>query len=114
MFKAECKFKNVVQVCKFKEKDCSPTKCDFYNLDFTTKSIKEELAKVEGEIRQITTDLGLNKLGKAKRLLKALKQEDDSFLEKMGAQKKVERLNDLAYGKQYLEKSLLYCKRARL
>lgn len=112
-FKDDCRFRTLANVCNFKAKDCSPTNCDMYNIEFSSVAIKQELDKINERIRELGEEIGINDKAKMKRLYKAFKNGEDAP-ELDGIEQKANRLTDLGYGKQYMEKALKFCKRAGL
>lgn len=110
-YRIDCGFRNKVNVCNFPPERCDAEHCDFYNLNFTSKDIKERLNNVKEQIKQLEKELGDKK--KAKELKK--QAENGEYTEEMEQIKeKFKRYKDLLYGKEYLNKSLRYCKRAKL
>ncbi len=39
----KCGFRDKAQVCNFKEEHCTPEECDFYDIEYSVKSIKKQI-----------------------------------------------------------------------
>lgn len=97
----ECGFRKI-NLCKFKEEDCSPDKCDMYNIPFTSKGILNQ-AKIE---RKAVKYLA-NKMIKMKKSGKH-KTDKESY------EKIKKTRNDKALGMLKLSKAYMHCKRLKL
>ena len=108
-------------LCSFKEEDCKPKAindsednpdltlfCDLYNVDFTSKSIKEEIKKVSKEIKSsVKENFNLKQMKKAFKKEKENKNDEEVIQYK----KDLLRTNDLGEGLKILKKALVRCKR---
>lgn len=100
MFKKDCGFRKL-ELCKFKEEDCLPEKCDMHDIPFTSKGILAQLRKEKKAVKNLT-----NKMITMKKSGKHKDQKDE--YEKI----KLDR-NDKVYGLLKLGKAWTYCKRIK-
>lgn len=48
----KCGFRDKIHVCKFREEDCTPDKCDMYNIAFEAKIIKKMIDKERKAVKK--------------------------------------------------------------
>ena len=108
MYKINCGFKWKANVCTFKEKDCGEN-CDFFDLPFTSKSIKDRLKILKDRKKELK-----NKYFKITVIKKTKKLIESGELDKEKMKKISMEYLDINSGIEYLEKSYKYCKRAGL
>lgn len=106
-YKDNCGFRRL-NCCSFKEPDCVPEKCDMYNLEFTSKAIKERKDYIEKRVLESQKDT-LN-MQKVKEMLKK-ESADKENPEVIEYKKTLKEIADLSKGSQYLQKAYIYCKR---
>lgn len=56
-YKKDCGFKEKANVCSFREEDCKPEECDFYNIEFSVKAIKKQVGIERKKVIQLTDDM---------------------------------------------------------
>lgn len=114
MYKAVCGFKWKAKVCNFKEEDCTPEKCDFHDLEFNAKAIKERINKVEERQKELKKKY--LKFSSLKSLMKKAKKGeiDEEGDEAKEIKKKGLEYIDNETGLKYLRDAYKFCKRARL
>lgn len=93
-YKEGCGFREKVNVCKFREEDCNPEKCDMFNIKFTSKDIMKT-TKIE---RKNVIDL-------TKQMKDVKKKDREKYLELKELRK------DKVIGMVKLSKAYMYCKR---
>jgi hypothetical protein len=94
----KCGFRKI-NLCKFREEDCRPDKCDMYDIPFNVKGILKQ-AKIEREaVTQLT-----NKMVKMKKA-----GEHKTNKDKYDEIKKLR--SDKVYGMLKLSKAYMHCKR---
>lgn len=98
-FKADCGFRNKIKVCGFKPEDCTPEKCDMYNIEFSVKAISKQ-AKIEQK--------AVKKLEK-KRV--KMKKTGEHKTNREEYNKIKAKRNDKVYGLIKLSKAIIYLKR---
>lgn len=98
-FKADCGFRNKIKVCNFKPEDCTPEKCDMYNIEFSVKAIKKQ-AKIEQKaVKELE-----------KKRVKMKKAGEHKTNRDEYKKIKTER-NDKVYGLIKLSQAIVYLKR---
>lgn len=107
-YKAECKFRSLLNFCRFNEYDCNPVKCNMYNIKFEPKSLKEEIKKINEEIKVLVKkNISLRKF---KKMLK-LEQKDKNNPVVIQYKKNLVKIQDLNQGLKFMETAYRYCKR---
>lgn len=96
----QCGFRDRVRVCSFKEEDCSPEKCDFYNILFTTKAVYNQM-QIEA--------LNIGAVGDKMMILRKAKQTGIENYKLYEAY-----LKDKVIGVDRLRKAYMYLKRCGL
>jgi len=89
----ECGFKDKAEVCKFREEDCNPEECDFYNLPYDKNAIEERIEIEREDIREIHS------------MLKSMKKRGDHKKNKEEYRKLKKIESDKATGIVKLEKA---------
>jgi len=109
-YKADCKFKRLLNLCTFKEIDCNSEKCDMYNVKFDTKSLKHEIKKIEKEIKFLTKEnISLKKI----KAMVSLEKKDKNSLQVKKYKMNLVKINDLGHGLEYMKTAYRYCKRTK-
>lgn len=99
-YKNKCGFRKI-KLCGFKEQDCSPKKCDMYNIEFTSKAILKQAGIEKKAVKKMTMQMiDMKKKGKHKTNPEEYK-------------KLKETRNDKAYGMLKLSKAYMHCKRIK-
>lgn len=66
-YKEHCGFRNKINVCSFKAEDCSPEKCDMYNIEWNRKSLETEFKKIKKRLKEIQEEIkSMKKSGEKK------------------------------------------------
>lgn len=100
-YKKNCGFRKI-NICKFREEDCLPEKCDMYNIAFTAKDILKQAGKEKKTVKLLARQIIDMKLeGKHK-----TDKERYELLKK--------DRNDKVYGLLKLSKAYMHCKRLKL
>lgn len=97
--KSPCGFRDKIQCCSFKEEDCSPEKCDMYNIEFTSKAILQVMKEEQAKVKQINDEMQKFRLAKD--------TNNDHYKELK------KQLADVCYGCAYLSKAYVHLKRLR-
>jgi len=92
-----CGFRDKVKVCNFKAEDCTPEKCDMYNIDFTAKSILAHSKQLQEKLREITP--------KVEKVAETQGKSSEEYKKLRAVQA------DIAYGMAYMSKAYMWCKR---
>lgn len=104
-YKDKCGYRKI-GACKFKSDQCNSTDCDMYNIEFSSKAIREKMKELKKEIKEYS------KIGfkKTQRVIE-LEKEDRNHPEVVEFKRKLLRLQDLDAGYQIMQKAYIYCKR---
>lgn len=64
LYKKDCGFREKANVCSFKVEDCNPKECDFFNIEYSLKGIKEQIKLERNSIVELDKEKKLMKQNK--------------------------------------------------
>lgn len=100
-YKEKCGFRDKTKVCGFKPEQCNSKDCDFYNLDFSSKSIKKRVKEERKEVIRLTDEM------------QAMKKKGEHKTDALKYQTLKDLRKDKVMGMMKLSKCFMYCKRTK-
>lgn len=115
-YKENCGFRKI-NCCTFKPEHCrakpdetDDTFCELYDIEFSSKSVKTEMKRVESVLKDLMNDtMDINKI----KTVHELEKSDKNHEMVVAWKKKMQRVNDLKIGVDYLKKAYRHLKWSR-
>jgi hypothetical protein len=96
-YKSPCGFRDKIQACSFHEEDCTPEKCDMFNLEWTPKAVLQRFKEEQAKVKTISDEM---------QVFRVNKQTNDPTYKDLK-----KKLTDLCYGCAHLSKAYVHLKR---